>query len=644
MTDVSRGLLRKTTGRQLWLVALVMTGVLGLPAVVGLTSAALLPGIAQAQQAPGETPAAKTGDEAKADSAGQAGDSPAGEEAPGGAKQAGLNSSQEALQRQYRRFEEGLYRIAESLRKTDPERADLLLRAIGKSKEERIVTQMNELSALLRDKKLGDAIEKQEDLIGNLQTILDLLLSEDRQKELQEEQKRIKAYLEEVNKLIGKEKGNRADNERGTPRDDVEAQQRKIREQTEQLQQKISKDDAAKNAKSQAKPGSRPSEGKSPDKSSEGKSGESPDGKPSDPKSEGAQPGEQKPSETKPNDKKPAEKQPGEQKPGENEGGSKPSESKPGESPAGESKPGESKPGESQSGEQSPGTPQSGQPSPPQPGESGQSGQKTPGREERERAREAMERALENLKKNKRQDASDDQDDAVAELQRAKEKLEEILRQLREEEKERFLAMLEARFQRMLAMELLVYDGTVKLSRGSAADQSRQSARGLQLARQQDEIALEATKAVTLLREEGTAVAFPEAVEMMRDDMRQAGKRLERTDVGEITQSIERDIIDALEEMIDALQKEMEKSKKKDQQQQQQEGQQQDQELVDKLAELKMLRTLQLRINNRTRRLGREVEGEQAEATEVIDQLQDLAERQARVQKATYDISTGRNK
>lgn len=644
MTDVSRGLLRKTTGRQLWLVALVMTGVLGLPAVVGLTSVALLPGIAQAQQAPGETPAAKTGDEAKADPAGQAGDSPAGEEAPGGAKQAGLNSSQEALQRQYRRFEEGLYRIAESLRKTDPERADLLLRAIGKSKEERIVTQMNELSALLRDKKLGDAIEKQEDLIGNLQTILDLLLSEDRQKELQEEQKRIKAYLEEVNKLIGKEKGNRADNERGTPRDDVEAQQRKIREQTEQLQQKISKDDAAKNAKSQAKPGSRPGEGQAPDKSAEGKSGDSPDGKPSDPKSEGAQPGEQKPGDTKPNDKKPAEKQPGEQKPGENDGGSKPSESKPGESPAGESKPGESKPGESQSGEQSPGTPQSGQPSPPQPGESGQSGQKTPGREELERAREAMERALENLKKNKRQDASDDQDDAVAELQRAKEKLEEILRQLREEEKERFLAMLEARFQRMLAMELLVYDGTVKLSRGSAADQSRQSARGLQLARQQDEIALEATKAVTLLREEGTAVAFPEAVEMMRDDMRQAGKRLERTDVGEITQSIERDIIDALEEMIDALQKEMEKSKKKDQQQQQQEGQQQDQELVDKLAELKMLRTLQLRINNRTRRLGREVEGEQAEATEVIDQLQDLAERQARVQKATYDISTGRNK
>jgi len=634
MTDVSRGLLRKTTGRQLWLAALLLPGIVGLPGF------ALLPGTARAQQAAGDSPAAKSGGESKGDAGDQPGETPAGDDAPGGAKQASLNSSQEALQRQYRRFEEGLYRIAESLRKTDPERADLLLRAIGKSKEERIVTQMNELSSLLRDKKLGDAIERQEDLIGNLQTILDLLLSEDRQKELQEEQKRIKAYLEEVNKLIGKEKGNRADNERGVPRDDVEAQQQKIREQTEQLQNKISRDDAARNAKSQAKPGTTPKEGKPSDKSadpsdkpSDGESGESQEGKPGEDKN----PGDNKPGEKTPGDKKPGEKQPGDSKPGEE----KPGEKQPGEqgseSQPSESKSGESKPGESKAGQQSQ--------SPPQQGESGQSGQKTPGREELERAREAMERAMENLKKNKRQDASDDQDDAVAELQRAKEKLEEILRQLREEEKERFLAMLEARFQRMLAMELLVYDGTVKLSRGSSADQSRQSARGLQLARQQDEIALEATKAVTLLREEGTAVAFPEAVEMMRDDMRQAGKRLEKTDVGEITQSIERDIIDALEEMIDALQKEMEKSKKKDQQQQQQQdGQQQDQELVDKLAELKMLRTLQLRINNRTRRLGREVEGEQAENAEVVDQLQDLAERQARVQKATYDISTGRNK
>jgi uncharacterized spore protein YtfJ len=625
------------------------------------------------QQSPpaGEPAGAKAGEETPADTGAE------GAEGTEGGKPASLSGSQETLQRQYKRFEDGLYRIAEGLRKSDPERADLLLRAIGKSKEERIATQMNELSSLLRsNKQLGEAIERQEDLITNLQVILDLLLSEDRQKELQEEQKRIKAYLEEVNKLIGKEKGNRADNERGVPLDDVEAAQKKIQAQTGELQKKMAREDQAKQAKAgtgQTKPGAQskpgenqagePKEGDPKEGESEAGAGKPSEGKPGDePKPGEKKPGEKQPGEKQPGEKKPGEKTPGESKPGESKPGEKnPGESKPGESEPGESKPGESKPGESESGESKPGEskpgesgepskPQEGSPSESQPGQQSQSGspqqqQQTPGREELERAKEAMERAIENLKKNKRHDASDDQDDALAELQRAKEKLEEILRQLREEEKERFLAMLEARFQRMLAMQLLVYDGTTKLGRATQSDESRNTARALQLARQEDEIALEATKAVTLLREEGTAVAFPEAVEMLRDDMRTVTRRLEKTEVGELTQSIEKDIIEALEEMIDALQKEMEKSKNKDQQnQQQQNQQQQDPELVDKLAELKMLRTLQLRINNRTRRLGREVDGEQANSAELIDQLEELAERQARIQKATYDISTGRNK
>jgi len=140
-------------------------------------------------------------------------------------------------------------------------------------------------------------------------------------------------------------------------------------------------------------------------------------------------------------------------------------------------------------------------------------------------------------------------------------------------------------------------------------------------------------------------VAFPEAVEQMRDDMRIVVTRLERTDLGELTQGVEREIVDALEEMIDALQKEMEKSKdKKKDPPPPSDPQPQDPPLVDKLAELKMLRTLQLRINNRTRRLGRMVEGEQAQELDILGQLQNLADRQARIQKATYDMATGRNK
>ena len=85
------------------------------------------------------------------------------------------------------------------------------------------------------------------------------------------------------------------------------------------------------------------------------------------------------------------------------------------------------------------------------------------------------------------------------------------------------------------------------------------------------------------------------------------------------------------------------KDKQQQQQQQQQEQQQQQQGLVNKLAELKMLRSLQYRVNRRTKQLGRLVEGEQALDVDVVSQLRQLSDRQSKVQKATYDLSTGQN-
>src|SRR5262249_37988314 len=142
--------------------------------------------------------------------------------APAAAKDEPLSTSQEMISRRYKRFEDTLYKIHESLRKSDPDRADLLLRALGKSREDRIGQQMGDLAQLLRDnKQLGDAIERQTDVVGQLHQLLELLLSEDRSKELKEEQARLKAYIAELNKIIAREKGNRADNERGAPADEV---------------------------------------------------------------------------------------------------------------------------------------------------------------------------------------------------------------------------------------------------------------------------------------------------------------------------------------------------------------------------------------------------------------------------------------
>jgi hypothetical protein len=259
-----------------------------------------------------------------------------------------------------------------------------------------------------------------------------------------------------------------------------------------------------------------------------------------------------------------------------------------------------------------------------------------------------MEQAIEKLKKLNADAASGHQDEAVRKLQEAKEKLEEILRQLREEERELMLAALEARFQKMLALQIAVYNGTGSLDKTPKKEwTARHFGSARSLANDERTIALEAAKALTLLKEEGSSVAFPEGLEQIRDDMLSVARLLDRTDFGELTQGTEREIIESLEEMIEALQKEMEKSKNKQQagqQNGQQKGQQQQNDaLVDEIAELKMLRSLQYRINRRTKRLGSLVKGEQAADPEVIEQLQSLSRRQSQVQQATRNLATGKN-
>ncbi|MEZ6118651.1 MAG: hypothetical protein R3C28_19085 [Pirellulaceae bacterium] len=67
------------------------------------------------------------------------------------------------------------------------------------------------------------------------------------------------------------------------------------------------------------------------------------------------------------------------------------------------------------------------------------------------------------LEEAKREDAVEAQEEAQRLLAEAKAELEEILRQLREEEIERTLAQLESRFRKMLEMQLKVYDDTRRL-------------------------------------------------------------------------------------------------------------------------------------------------------------------------------------
>lgn len=603
-----------------------------------------------------------------------------------------IASAQEGLAMRYQRFESTMLQVAEYLRKTDPERADLLVRAIGKSKESRLPDQFKLLVNLLKQDQLGDALEEQQHVVVLMQGLLELLQSEDRKEDLEREKQRIRDLIKDVDRLIGKQGDLRSDTERKENPNGLENRQGKIAGDTKKLIDKIDGQDAAKAAAKAAKSqtGKQQPGKQQPGKSGEKSQGEKEAGKDDESKDDEQKPGDEKQSddaEKKDPDSKDAEdkdQQDGNSKPGKGQkskdgqkgkdsqqgkDNDKPKEDQPkedqpkeDEQPSADGKPSESK--DSPKGKPKKSQPQqgkqSGQPMPGDPPESDDeqpspSGQeqenapsqqsKTPGREELQRAKEEMERAIEELKKKNHGKASDEQDKALNELAKAKEKLEEILRQLREEERELVLAALEARFRDMLARQLEVYNETVGLHAVPKKQRTdRHQSRSVELARKEETIALLAAKALTLLREEGSSIAFPEAVEQMRDDMLNVVGRLERFDVADLTQGIERDIIEALEELVEALQKEIEKSKDKKQNPQSQEQQPQEQALVNILAELKTLRSLQHRVNRRTKILGREVDGEQAVDPEVVKQLREQARRQEKIQKATYDLSTGRNK
>ena len=65
---------------------------------------------------------------------------------------------------------------------------------------------------------------------------------------------------------------------------------------------------------------------------------------------------------------------------------------------------------------------------------------------------------------------------------------------------------------------------------------------------------------------------------------------------------------------------------------------------MDLLAEIKMVRAMQMRVNRRTQRYSKLIEGEQAEKLEVVEALGKLAERQERIFEITRDLQTSRSR
>ncbi len=556
-----------------------------------------------------------------------------------------LAAKQTSVAARYAHLEELLLRLADVEARENPERAALLKRVARQSRERFVLEKLRGASTLIASGQLSKALEDQKTATGELEGLLKLLLSEDRSSRIRDEKKRIAEMIKQLRLTERNERSVRARTENGVELDEVLKEQEEISKRAEAVQKTFREDDPEESQSNESKdPNESPSGSTEPNDSAEqGESKPTDDPKDATSKDANEQQADKDPSDLKDSDPKDSDPQDAEepQDAGEQQDVSGQKESQDQKSSNKSAQPSE------QSSEDSQSDPSETQ-SPQQPKSPEQDAQ-----DQLQKAIKRMQQAQQKLAQEKRGEATEEQRQAEEELRKAIDRLEKILRQLREEEIQRELAKLESRLRKMAAMQSVVLDETEQLAKTPQSQRDRTTdLKSGDLAFEEQKVTLEADRAMLLLKEEGSSVAFPEVIQQLRDDTKRVTTRLGQSKIDTVTQGIQSDILAALEEMIAALAKAQRDNEKK-QQQQQQPGQpggqgSEEEPLVQVLAELKLLRTMQTRIHTTTDRYGdllqqKEAGEDRSGGEEVLPLLRDLAQRQDRLYQITRDLVTKQN-
>ena len=493
-----------------------------------------------------------------------------------------LAAREAELLRQYRDLERAFLRLADLLDASDPRRAALLRAACEKARGEQVGERIEAIVAELEAGRLLKAGAGQEDSLTQLRGLLDLLAAgaDDRRRE--DGRQQVREFVSRLAKAIARQRDIQGSTEAGADEAELARKQAALA------------DDARKLAEDLGRFADRDQAGTPPNPA---------------------------PSRSTPPQDAPAQKK------------------KP---PDGQTEPaeGEAEPSSADAARE---------PAAADEGDD-ESARARRTRQRLEAAERRMRSAERQLETARRGEARADQDKALEELENARAELEEILRQLREDEVERLLVQLAARIRQMLKAEKAVRAGAEELA-AAGAETAGPAARQRQLeaarlGREQAAIGQSARRTLAVVRDDGSAVAIPQALEQVRDDAEQASRRLERGDVGGTTMGLLDDLVAGLEEMLAAVEQ-----AQRDQQSRREagaqgggQGQSGERPLVDAIAELKMLRSLQLRVNTRTSRFALLLGDDTAVADrpELRAALGRLAERQRLIERAAHDIASGK--
>lgn len=510
-----------------------------------------------------------------------------------------LSKLQSRLASRYELLEKKLLDLHEYEKEQNPDRSRLLSEAYRKSKDSQLVKDLQEVALELERERLKDALQGQDDALEKLANLLELLQSEDRNKRILDQKKLIEQRLKEINRIMLLQRGIRGQTEEGGDTERLSKSQERAAERAGKLNRELQSEQEQKEADDKQSDDPESDDAQSDEETDQQEPADDADESPQEKKKAS---GDKSDADGQQEDGDP-ERQDKTDKTGEKKEGAAKSEDQPADSQSPEpGKPTDQQPTESQQGQ--PGSQQQQQ----------QQQQQQPPKtspEERvqqhiEEAEKRMKDAQRKLDDAQREESVEEMEKAEAELAQAKKELEELLRQLREEEVERTLTQLMARFRRMLEQEQRLYEDTKRLARIVPEQRGNEfDVRSNKLGIEQQGIAIDADRALILLREEGSSIAFPATVEQMRDDMEQIAAYLSESKVETFTQLLQEEVIETLEYLIEALDQEQKKREQEENDQPPQPPSQQQQgepPLVNQINELKMLRGLQDRVNRRHKR------------------------------------------
>ena len=224
----------------------------------------------------------------------------------------------------------------------------------------------------------------------------------------------------------------------------------------------------------------------------------------------------------------------------------------------------------------------------------------TPGEPQIGRAAEHMQRAADALGESRPRPAKQDQQSALGQLQQALDELDDALRQVRREESEETLAALEARFRSMLTREQQVLAAVRALDEKGSENWARVDRLHLaEAVETQHGVREDCAATLRILVDEGTTVIVPELLRQVEVDMADVAAALERFDPSRETQRVLSDIIALLEEVLEAIERKREEDARLAKEGNQQSGDG-PRPLLPGSAELKLLRSSQVRLNERT--------------------------------------------